>query len=519
MFRTLVSRKEYPDYYKVIKNPVALDMIQSRIESGAYAEFDDMAADFVLLAKNAMTYNEPKSEICRDAQTIKSLFDSLLSKEIRKAAADTATAAAAAAAAAASAKAVSEAAAKAKASAKTEALPAETVTPVSTLELFKKDGQEYRTGDFVYIVNPVEPEKPTIGQIMSIFPTPPPRKPPTIPPTSTISFTANWYLRPEQTVHKATAKFMENEVLKSNRTETYTTDEVVGKCWVLFVKDYVRGRPKECKGEMKHVYVCESRYNDQAKSSARIKQWNSKLFDEDLEMYPTPIVPVKVNSVFAEEKDLVVKPVKVQKATTPGPVEDAMQVDSVPPVKHHYQPTIKIVDHQAGKHHASHSDVHHDKRIKLTVKPLSSTEPRDSETVVVKPKLDPSTTPSVPAPPPKTSTSASAIPPPPAPLAPQIPVISDTVASNFDMTPEGHLRWYSGVPVHVVGGRELRHSLEYLAWVAERRMKSGGEGMAGGAGVGVKRRRDSGVEKIREGLGRVASELIGKAIEVKVPLR
>lgn len=67
-----------------------------------------------------------------------------------------------------------------------------------------------------------------------------------------------WYFRPEQTVHKSHAKFMPNEVLKCSQFENYTENEILGRCLVLHVKDYVRGKPKNI--AMEHVYVCESRY-------------------------------------------------------------------------------------------------------------------------------------------------------------------------------------------------------------------------------------------------------------------
>ena len=67
-----------------------------------------------------------------------------------------------------------------------------------------------------------------------------------------------WFFRPEQTIHKANTKFFPNEVLKCNQFENYQADEILGRCQVLFVKDYIRGKPKNV--AMEHVYVCESRY-------------------------------------------------------------------------------------------------------------------------------------------------------------------------------------------------------------------------------------------------------------------
>jgi hypothetical protein len=94
---------------------------------------------------------------------------------------------------------------------------------------------------------------------------------------------------------------MEKEVLKSNRSYTYTVGDILGRCWVLFAKDYVRGKPKGA--DMKHVYVCEQRYTDQGKSISKIKTWRDKV--PELELYNTPLTIKYVPSVFAKEAAVV----------------------------------------------------------------------------------------------------------------------------------------------------------------------------------------------------------------------
>ena len=97
---------------------------------------------------------------------------------------------------------------------------------------------------------------------------------------------------------------MEKEVLKSNNFVNYSTKDVVGKCWILQVKDYCRGRPKEATFE--NTFVCESRYNDQAKHISKIKNWSSAVpesvrgVEPNLELFDAPLVPVKVLSSIAE---------------------------------------------------------------------------------------------------------------------------------------------------------------------------------------------------------------------------
>lgn len=97
---------------------------------------------------------------------------------------------------------------------------------------------------------------------------------------------------------------MEKEVLKSNQFVNYSLKDVAGKCWILQVKDYCRGRPKSATFE--NTFVCESRYNDQAKHISKIKNWSSAVpeavrgIEPVLELFDTPLVPVKVLSSLAE---------------------------------------------------------------------------------------------------------------------------------------------------------------------------------------------------------------------------
>ncbi|KAI3634841.1 hypothetical protein MIR68_007222 [Amoeboaphelidium protococcarum] len=65
-FMELPSKKEYPDYYMLIKKPIAIDVIQSK----KHTSLDDVKADVLLMTQNAMTYNRKGSRIYKDAQEI-----------------------------------------------------------------------------------------------------------------------------------------------------------------------------------------------------------------------------------------------------------------------------------------------------------------------------------------------------------------------------------------------------------------------------------------------------------------
>ncbi|XP_054639647.1 polybromo 1, like [Dunckerocampus dactyliophorus] len=74
LFQKLPSKVHYPDYYAVIKEPIDLRMIAQRIQMGYYKSVNAMAKDIDLMAKNAKTYNEPGSQVFKDANTIKKVF-------------------------------------------------------------------------------------------------------------------------------------------------------------------------------------------------------------------------------------------------------------------------------------------------------------------------------------------------------------------------------------------------------------------------------------------------------------
>lgn len=110
------------------------------------------------------------------------------------------------------------------------------------------------------------PELPTIGQIFHIWKT---------RDGKNQGVTVSWFLKPEQTVHKLMTKFIKNEVFRTNHYENYLDNEIIGRCYVLFIKDYLRGKPEGV--SEKDLYICESRYSLDSKSSQKIKNWKLSL--------------------------------------------------------------------------------------------------------------------------------------------------------------------------------------------------------------------------------------------------
>ena len=79
-FLELPSKKLYADYYTFIAEPIALDVIEKRINSYQYTNLKDLQIDIALLAKNAKTYNEDGSMIYNDAVVIEVRYGTTLKR-------------------------------------------------------------------------------------------------------------------------------------------------------------------------------------------------------------------------------------------------------------------------------------------------------------------------------------------------------------------------------------------------------------------------------------------------------
>lgn len=73
LFLELPDRKEYSDYYQIIKKPIAIDKIEKKLSKNKYIGLEDLKSDLLLMASNAMGYNEIGSLVYEDAQEIEKL--------------------------------------------------------------------------------------------------------------------------------------------------------------------------------------------------------------------------------------------------------------------------------------------------------------------------------------------------------------------------------------------------------------------------------------------------------------
>ncbi|XP_070793140.1 protein polybromo-1 isoform X1 [Pituophis catenifer annectens] len=106
-----------------------------------------------------------------------------------------------------------------------------------------------------------------------------------------------WFYRPNETFHLATRKFLEKEVFKSDYYNKVTVSKILGKCVVMFVKEYFKLCPENFRDE--DVYVCESRYSAKTKSFKKIKLWTMPISSVRFVPREVPLPVVRVASVFA----------------------------------------------------------------------------------------------------------------------------------------------------------------------------------------------------------------------------
>ncbi|CAG8594413.1 12375_t:CDS:10 [Cetraspora pellucida] len=246
LFNTLPDRRHYPDYYE-----------EKKIDRKEYPDNESFESDLDLMFENAKKYNVEGSQIYNDAKSLQRLAHNLLGDKYVK--------------------------------------TKEGSEMYKTFDKTEHNGETYNIGDYVHIINERDPDKPNVGHIFRIWKN----------HKGESGVNVCWYYHPEQTKHQVSKKFFENEVFKTNTFHDHSMQDVLGKCFVLQVKDYVKGRPKG--SENKSVYVCESRYNEGSKVFNRIKNWHHvmpKGFDFkkiELDKYESPITLRKTESPLAAE--------------------------------------------------------------------------------------------------------------------------------------------------------------------------------------------------------------------------
>src|ERR1700729_2768704 len=67
LFQRKVNKRAVPDYYNVIKEPMALSIIKTKVSAKEYKSFSEFVRDFALVPHNAQVYNRQESSAYQDA--------------------------------------------------------------------------------------------------------------------------------------------------------------------------------------------------------------------------------------------------------------------------------------------------------------------------------------------------------------------------------------------------------------------------------------------------------------------
>ena len=258
-FERLPDKAAMPEYFNEIKNPMAYDTLKRKYKRKKYNTLEQFMRDVYLMFENAKLYNQDESQIYKDAVELHIEAKRLADEEMAKP--------------------------------DTEYAMEEGRIPLPDGILH--NGELYKTGDWVLVQNANDLTKPVPTQIYRTW------------QDSEGAKWVNvcWYYRPEQTVHRYDKHFLENDVVKTGQYRDHRVDEIVGRCFIMFVTRYYKGRPRNLPHDME-IFVCEARYNEEKLTFNKIKTWASCLPDEvrdkDYEMdlfdaprrmkkYPSPI--------------------------------------------------------------------------------------------------------------------------------------------------------------------------------------------------------------------------------------
>ncbi|KAM0286261.1 hypothetical protein ACHAQH_000990 [Verticillium albo-atrum] len=83
-FLVLPPKRDFPDYYILITQPISMKQIEMKIKKEKYTSLGDLKTDVDLMFSNCQTYNEEASLLYQDAQTLQNFFHDEMTKELEK---------------------------------------------------------------------------------------------------------------------------------------------------------------------------------------------------------------------------------------------------------------------------------------------------------------------------------------------------------------------------------------------------------------------------------------------------
>ncbi|GAA6003570.1 hypothetical protein JCM10207_000393 [Rhodosporidiobolus poonsookiae] len=290
----LPSQEARPDYYQLVSRPVSLNTIEANVKNGVYRSSELFDRDLHQLFENAKLFTRPDdgTTMYSDLLVLQRLYHELTK---RKSAMERSIESSDPTAFPSITGGVS----------KRDDDRGATARPTTKDKIFLESvnikGETLRVGDWVHLFNPDNPAKPVIAQIWNTYKR-------ADSPQRCLSVC--WYFRPEETVHPASRMFFENEVFKTGVFVDQPVEDFVGRCFVMFLTKYLRGRPKPPAWYPgMPLYVCEYRYKDDVKAFKKIKSWNSAI--------PKPIREHEYEyEPFVDDR--VDQPAKVRSPFVPG---------------------------------------------------------------------------------------------------------------------------------------------------------------------------------------------------------
>lgn len=83
LFWELPSKRDYPDYYNIIHEPLCLNEVERRVRRNYYPDFAAFERDIRLIFSNAQTYNSDESQVFHDALTLSTVFDDKVKQAVK----------------------------------------------------------------------------------------------------------------------------------------------------------------------------------------------------------------------------------------------------------------------------------------------------------------------------------------------------------------------------------------------------------------------------------------------------
>jgi len=84
LFHRKVNKRSLPEYYTIIKEPMAMSTVKAKVNGKDYKDFSEFVRDFALIPYNAQVYNVPNSQAFQDALIVKDLLEKELQKLVEE---------------------------------------------------------------------------------------------------------------------------------------------------------------------------------------------------------------------------------------------------------------------------------------------------------------------------------------------------------------------------------------------------------------------------------------------------